>query len=157
MDDIFEQMLSAPTWGDTVGSLAMESIGTLQRMDSIHRVQPTLVMSGSTDNDGLSLYANSEEEFDPSFKHGLGIIRSSGKPQTPTSWKEPFIESMLPMSSNTGVLANTNGFSSPNDVILHNMHLGKRSRDGEDFMNTTDMVSPDRFSSYHFLRVLVSN
>jgi hypothetical protein len=137
MDDIFEQILSAPSWGDNVGSLGME------RMDSIHRVQPTLVMGGSIDNQRSSLYATSDEEFDLNFKNGLGMLRPATKSQIGTSWKEPFVENILPMSSNTGVLANNTGFPSPNDAILHNMHLGKRTREGEDLLDATDMVSPD--------------
>ena len=141
MEDIFEQMLSNPSWGDTSGSMAMDSIGTLQRMDSIHRIQPTPGMGGVMDNQRSSLYIASQEDLDLNFKNELGMIRPPSKPQISTSWKEPTVDSMPPLTSSIGLFANSSAFPFPNDAILHNVHLGKRTREGEDAMKALDMVS----------------
>lgn len=157
MDEIFEQMLSASSWGDGVGGMPIDSLGALQSLSKMGSMMPTAAhLIGTMENQGLSSQEHQDDVFNAHEDHlqlnsGRALLRSSSTEsglegpssyrqslQSPSlmggSWQEPFMGS-VPLSQ-----GKPGPFPPSGDGMSNDLHLGKRTRGDEETMNTS-MVS----------------
>lgn len=150
MDEIFEQMLSASSWGDGVGGMPIDSLGALQSLSKMGSIMPTAAhLLGTMENQGLPSHENSvfndhEDHLQinnaralsrrsssiesglelPSFRQSLQSSSLMGG-----SWQEPFVESVLSQDK-------PGSFPSSGDGIPDDLHLVKRMRGDDENMKT---------------------
>eukprot|EP00250_Pteridium_aquilinum_P014292 c21896_g1_i2 orf=191-1471(-) len=156
MDEIFEQMLSASSWGDGVGGMAMDSLA-LQSLSKMGSVMPSAAhLIGAMENQGLSSQEHQDTLFNTHQDHlqlsnARGLSRRSPmensglegpsyqqSSQLPSliggPWREPFMGSVPPLPLNQG---KPGPFPPSGDGMSNDLHLGKRIRGDEDTMKTS--------------------
>lgn len=155
MDEIFEQMLSASSWGD--GGMTMDSLGALQSLSKMGSMMPTAAhLIGAMENQGLPSQEHQDTLFDahqdhlqlnnsrglsrrlPSMDSGLEGPSYRQSSQSPNlmggSWREPFMGSVPPLPLSQG---KPGPFPPSGDGMSNDLNLGKRMRDDDDTMKTT--------------------